>query len=663
MDVYMKKSSYIFLAFLVCLIAVASCGTQRKAREIKEESLSASIELPKQHQYTPREISTKVKKDTIKVVDFDGKQMFFMKTAVVDGEETASEVLDAAVVTARFRHLAERNGKVNLEFQIIVPEKLMDSQWQLRYQPTMFVLEDSVKLDKVYITGKDYRKKQLRGYQQYQKFLDKIITDPTKLVDVKRLEWFIQRNIPEVYKFKNDTSFVSDEHFEGQFGVTGRQAIDHYTSKFLIKRNAWLRSRRGKMYNRYVKAPIVTEGLRLDTVITINGNYVYNYIQELDVRNKRKLKKVDIVLDGQVYEQGDCIYDIPRTEPLTFYISSLSSFVDGTERYLKKVIERRVDGSASYNIEFATGKYDVVPSFGNNAQEISRIKDQLMLLLGSEVFDLDSVVVVASASPEGSVAANGTLSKNRSESISRYFNTWMKHQIDSLNFEEGLVIDESGEFVKKEKRQPIKFRSRYIPENWDGLSSLIDKDTVMTVTDKEEYYALCDVRNLDERENRMKKEKWYTYMRENLYPNLRSVKFDFSLHRRGMVKDTIETTVLDSTYMDGIQALKDREYELAANLLAPYQDFNTAIAYSALERNHSALSILEREDMEKTAEVYYMLAIIYSRFGDDEKAVQYYMNSCQMNSSFVFRGSLDPEISVLIQRYGLNKEDDSEFGL
>ena len=34
------------------------------------------------------------------------------------------------------------------------------------------------------------------------------------------------------------------------------------------------------------------------------------------------------------------------------------------------------------------------------------------------------------------------------------------------------------------------------------------------------------------------------------------------------------------------------------------------------------------------------------------------MEACQQDRSYVFRGNLDPEIYVLIQRYGLNKEDD-----
>ena len=135
------------------------------------------------------------------------------------------------------------------------------------------------------------------------------------------------------------------------------------------------------------------------------------------------------------------------------------------------------------------------------------------------------------------------------------------------------------------------------------------------------------------------------------------------MHRKGMVKDTIHTTILDTTYSVGVRALKDADYELALSILKPYKDFNTAIAYTALDRNNNALSILTR--LEKTAEVNYMMAILYSRVGKAEKAVECYMRSCKQNPSFIHRGNLDPEISALIKLYGLNRqpEDELEYDL
>ena len=146
----------------------------------------------------------------------------------------------------------------------------------------------------------------------------------------------------------------------------------------------------------------------------------------------------------------------------------------------------------------------------------------------------------------------------------------------------------------------------------------------------------------------------YRYLRENLYPRLRTVRFDFHLHRKGMVKDTIHTTEVDSTYLEGVSALKEREYERALSLLRDYRDYNTAIAYVSLDYNASAMDILK--DLDKTPQVLYMMALLYARKGDDQNAVQSYLNACHQDRSYVFRGNLDPEINVLIQRYGLNQE-------
>lgn len=642
-----------------------SCGTQRKLKQIEQENISTTLALPEQQQqYQAPDISSQTKsKDTIRVTTSDGKELFLMKTIVDEsGEAVANQVLDAAVVTARFRHLAERGGKVTIEFQIVVPDKLRDSKWQLRYQPMMFVLEDSTGLDKVLITGKDYRRQQMRGYEQYERWLNRIVTDSTAFIRLDLLEIFIARNLPDVYKYKNDTSFVSTEEFEGFFGVTEQEAIEHYTDHMAIERNEKRKAKKDKMYSKYVKAPYITEGLRLDTVmLTESGNYVYTYVQQLDMTGPqmRKVKKVDVVLDGEIYEQDKMVFNVPRTEPLTFYISSLSAFVDGTPHYVTRVVERRAAASANYNIDFPVGRSEVSETFGDNAAELRSIKRQLALLLDNRQYDLDSVVVTASSSPEGPLAANRALSRSRGDAISRYFDAWMHRQLDSLRAEDGFTVnvDETYEGTQTvPERKTVRFRTHCVPENWAGLDLLVDTDSVMSVTQKDDYHALRDIRDEDARERRMRGEPWYARMRAEMYPSLRTVQFRFELHRKGMIKDTLHTTELDSVYMAGVQAIRDRDYERAVALLTPYEDYNLAVACCALGRNHSALTILEK--CSRTAQVNYMLAIIHSRFGDDEKAVQHYLDACNQNPQYVHRGNLDPEISSLIQKYSLNRQEE-----
>ena len=369
------------------------------------------------------------------------------------------------------------------------------------------------------------------------------------------------------------------------------------------------------------------------------------------------MRRADIVLSGEIYQQEERLYEVPRSEPLTFYISSIAAFVDNTERYLTRVVERRASANTECRIDFEVGKADVRPELGDNAAGIRRIEATLASLLENETFDLDSIVVSATASPEGSYDFNGKLAQRRSESVSRYFESYMRHYADSLVEAAGVSMNLEGTVMEQTRKvEVIRLTPRCIPENWDGLYALVEDDVVMNVDQKDLFFKRFKTKDPDARENRMRSDDYYKYMRDALYPQLRTVKFNFYLHRKGMVKDTVHTTVLDSTYMRGVQALRDMDYEAALALLRPYEDFNTAVAYMGMDRNRNAMKIISK--MEKTAEVNYLMAILYSREGELDKAVECYVRSCKQNPSYVYRGNLDPEISVLIKMYGLNQEEE-----
>lgn len=650
------------LILLVLIMAAASCATQRKLKEIRHGKVSeVQLTLSNDASYLPEMKVESVTRDTLKIKDDDGTDILIMK-AIKDeetGEMVATDVIDAATVTARFRNVAERSGKVDLAFQVIVPESMMDSKWQLRFYPDLFILEDSTRLDPVIITGSGYRKAQLKGYQQYDRFLSRIIEDTTRFVNVNALEIFLKRNIPQVYAFKTDSTYVSDEEFYSVYGVSEQQAVDHYTNMNAKKRNDRRKARMDKMYRKYVKAPIVTEGIRLDTVIVdVNGDFIYNYVQTINTRPK--LRKADIILSGEIFEQDKRLYTIPRSEPLTFYISSISSLADNTERYLTRVIERKASANTECRIDFELGKADVKPELGDNMVGIKRIKETLASLLDNDTYDLDSIIVSATASPEGSYATNMSLAQRRSESVSAYFRKFIKDYGDSLQTAGGVSMDIDGNnMVYTHQVQEIRLTPRSIPENWEDLYSFVQTDPVLNVDQKETFNQIYEIKDPDQRERTLQGRSYYSYLREAVYPKLRTVKFNFYLHRKGMVKDTVHTTVIDSTYMRGVQALKDMDYADALALLSPYRDYNTAVAFMGLNRNANALDILEK--YEKTPEVNYLLAILYSRTGNPEKAVDCYMRSCRQNGSYVYRGNLDPEISVLIKTYGLNQEPEEEF--
>ncbi len=641
---------------------VSSCATQKKLQRLQNgETPQVQLTLGNQPDYLPKvDETSSVTRDTLKVKDDDGRELIVMK-AIKDeesGEMVATDVIQAAKVTARFRNVAERNGRVDLAFQVIVPQSMRDSRWQLRFYPDMFMLGDSVRLDPVIITGAAYRKAQLRGYQMYEKFLSKIVNDSTKFINVRQLEIFLKRYIPQVFSYKTDTSFVSEQEFYSAYGVSERQAVEHYTNRFAKNLNERRKAKMDKMHRKYIKSPIVTEGIRLDTVmISDDGEFIYNYVQTINTRPK--LKKVDIILSGEIYEQDKRLYNIPRSEPLTFYISSISAFVDNTERYLTKVVERRAMANTESRIDFELGKSDIKPEYGRNLEEIAMIERTLASLVENATYDLDSITVRATASPEGPYAVNRRLAQRRSESVSSWFGKYVKSYRDSLVSARGVFAELGSDSFKDDSGglSDVVFTPRCIPENWDDLLTLVASDIVMNDNQKEEFVRICESeKEPDRREVMLRKCTFYNYMKETLYPRLRTVKFNFYLHRKGMVKDTIHTTVVDSLYMEGVQALHDMDYASALSRLLPYGDFNAAVACVGMDRNATAMKILE--SLPDSDKVNYLMAILYSRAGDYQNAVNHYLKACHQNPSFVFRGNLDPEIYVLIKTYGLNSQEE-----
>ncbi|MBQ6290823.1 MAG: hypothetical protein IJK76_01255 [Bacteroidales bacterium] len=650
----MRAFRYITAA--LALAALLSCSTQSKLRSLRKGAAAASLALAREDKLP--EISAgdlQAHRDTLKVQAPDGREMMIMRAVRnEDGEMVATDVIEAAIVTARFRNVAERHGKVDLRFMVTVPKDMLDSRWQLRLTPEMNVLGEDIMLDPVMITGKEYRKAQLRGYQQYERFLRSIITDTTRFIRQHELEMFLHRNIPDLYGLKTDTTFVSDEAFASIYGVTEREAVDHYTRMLAASYNRRKIERKDRMFERYVKVPIVTEGLRLDTVfVTAGGDFVYEYVQT--VNTAPALRRVDVRLSGSIFEEDRDLYSIPPADPLTFYISSLSTLTLDEERYLTQVIGRRVTANSTYWIDFESGKSEINPGLGENAVEISRIKHHLGELLENKEFDLDSIIVTASCSPEGEYRMNETLSGRRSTSVSQYFDRYIRHYRDSLADAAGLFYSLDPSFARDSRPvRSIPFISRNIPENWDMLSDLVGKDPEMNEADRDDFRLKMEVRDPDTRERGLSAAPYYPRMRTVLYPRLRTVRFDFHLHRKGMVKDTVHTTVLDTVYMRGLQAIKDRDYRTAVTLLRPYDDYNAAVAFCCMDYNESALAILER--LERTPAVNYLLAIVHSRKGEDQDAVQHYLDACGQDPSYVHRGNLDPEISGLIDRYNLNMD-------
>lgn len=615
-----------FRIYVLLLVAAVACTPYSRIRKIASGEIAMGLSVSDEKPIEDESRDQDFQIDSIRGTLSDGPIIMNAIRDSETGEMVATDVINASKVTARFRNVAERAGYVSISFDVSVPAGMSDSQWQLKICPNMYIQNDTASLDPIYITGAAYRAAQLRGYERYQAFLASIITDPYDLVRLGQLEVFLKRHFPATYAMKTDSSFVSEPLAENLFGVTQRQALEHYKKHFKIRMNERRRARTDKMYRKYVKDPIVTEGIRLDTVLVGDeGDFIYRYTHTF--QSRPRLKKVAVALNGSLYERGEKLLELPFPDQLTFYISSLATLADDRPKYRMIVLERTVYDNTKALIDFRQGKSQVDTLLGDNASELRRIRKCIDDVVSREEFVLDSLVVVASCSPEGAYELNRRLSRARSEAMLEYIY----------------------EYVPDYWRDSL--RTSELPENWEQLEKLIRSDTLIHEGGR---IRLLDIinkeKNPDLRERQLARLGEYRYLREKLYPQLRSVRFDFHLHRAGMVKDTVHTTELDTIYMAGVQALKELDYKRAVKILRPYDDYNAALAFMSADYNHSALDVLGRLD-DKDAKVCYLKAMVLSRLEQTVEAMKYFELALAYDPYLEHRANLDPEMHVLVNKY------------
>ena len=639
------------------------CSMQGSIRELAAEHVAATVSIADYvlPVYTADSGYT-LAADTLQRVDFRGREVLLM-SAVKDeqtGEMVVSDRIDPVVVEARFRNIAERNGYVNIAFDINIPSRILYSECQLRLYPQLSFLSDTLNLDKVYITGDKYRREQLRGYELYEKFLNSIIPDTSDFVDVftrkALLERFVERNFKEVALLKHDTSYVDMESSSRLFGVTLGEAIEHYSKKWLVRRNGRLEDKKEKMFEKYVKNPFEHTGVRLDSVV--RGDEGLRYCYRYELKTVPGLKKVELRIGGELFDSQKRLYAMPEAGPVTYYVSSLSSLAVTGTRYRQEIVTRDMEVNSSAYITFNVGDYSYCDTLASNAAQMRRVQNILQTVLADSSYVADSMIISSSSSPEGGYLYNRILSEKRAGSIKEYLLKYMNRVNDSINggiLEVSLMTGPGGSSEEERYVQGrrLKYDADFIKvceaDPWPRLERMIFSDSVLR-----EDIILADAFSIpdpDARERALSKSRHYGYIKEVLYPELRRVDFTLKLHRPGMLKDTLCTYQVDTVYMKGLEALDSQNYREAVALLQHYADMNSALAYLCLGYNHSAKAVLE--NLPKDARRDYLLAVASARIRDEGGAAKYFLSSVEQDASMRHRGNLDPEISAIIKKYAL----------
>lgn len=405
--------------------------------------------------------------------------------------------------------------------------------------------------------------------------------------------------------------------------------MDFYTRYGDVKSNNARKRKSEKMYEKYVKFPFARNA-RLDSIVDKGKDIEYYYSQDVHVDESNK--KLFLTLNGDVTTLDNAVYNMPGSDTIVYTISNMLAFLDRAPRFVKKVVERRAFENYSAHIVFPVGRSEFKLDMGDNKKEIEKVEKIVRDVDETGIFVVDSIVMVATCSPEGSWVANESLARRRSQSMGQFFKGRQNEDVELSK----LIVP------------------HYLAEDWEKLTTLINGTD--TLKNKAEILALIQGEtNADVRENKIRSQfpADYKLMKDAFYPELRAVNFMFNMHRKGMVKDTIHTDVIDERYAEGIQILENRRYKDALEVLLDYEDVNTAICYMSMGYDTPALNILQKE--KESANTVYLMAVIYARQKDYAKAVEYYKKAVSMDKTKAWRGALDPEINQLIQAYDLNK--------
>lgn len=616
----------------------------------------------------------------------------------VTGEYITQMELSEITIVAKSKQVAERNGKINLDFIVTVPGELISNKWQVQLTPVAYKSADTLYLDRIFLSGADFAKMQKKGYMRYQAFMNSIIPDSLylqKLFDEKGyrkalaeleeeyfqawkheviskerwIDWSdktnarfalfnyrMERNKQAIagynsileylpaYRLRRemDGKYIPSKwkiFAEGNYKIRTRNITPEdsasitrrFTDYAKMAENRKRKEQAGEMYEKYVRFPY--EAARLDTVIKEGDNFVYYYKQELPATENTK--KIDLTLDGQILSKDETKTQLPPSDTITYFISSMVQFLDRSPRYKKKIITRKDEVNLRAYVTYKSGATEFSEDIGDNRAEIDKVFETIHGINYTGEFLIDSIRMTATSSPEGSADMNLFLSKGRALALKKYLarRSDDRERVDTL------------------------FRPCWTGEDWNRLHGLVLADDSL----ENKSYLLRIMKETDNPDNReyalRKYSADYKRIREKHYPLLRGVEFKFHLHRRNMLQDTVVMPVIDTTYMHAVKMIEDRQYRQALAILdVSYpDDYNTAVCLMSLGYDKRALEIMTEQT--DTSDRNYLLAILYSRLKREEDALKMYVKSCDQDASKIWRGRLDPEINKLIVTYNLYKDE------
>ena len=167
---------------------LTGCGNIRKLAKSDPE---VGVHLPARSAQNPVAQAADTAR-TQKIITYrkqDGTERFITPVDVdsLSGEKMMSVAIDEVVISAsNRRNLVERNGKINVEFVVSVPQELQARNWQLVVDPQLLKGADTLAFDPLVYSGDRFRTMQRREYARYDDYLGRIVDSADYSEQVRR---------------------------------------------------------------------------------------------------------------------------------------------------------------------------------------------------------------------------------------------------------------------------------------------------------------------------------------------------------------------------------------------------------------------------------------------------------------------------------------------
>lgn len=280
------------------------------------------------------------------------------------------------------------------------------------------------------------------------------------------------------------------------------------------------------------------------------------------------------------------------------------------------VKHREADGSAHLN--FVKARYDIRPTFANNAAELAKIRETIDLVRNDSDVTITGIELHGYASPDGSYSGNARLAANRTKALRQYLVDYYDRLPASL------------------------FSTQSTAEDWDSVRCLI---AASQLPDRAGLLAIVDSGlSPDAKDKRMAKEypEAYSYLYKEVYPLVRRTDYrvmynvrDYSvseaqrlLKTRPQKLSLEEMYLVANSYPTGSDDFK-QVFDVAVRMFPDDETANLNAANAALQNGDRTTAERFLKKAGTSAEAQNARGVLAAMNGDTATAQQLFTEAAE----------------------------------